>query len=188
MTAAAVPALCVPRAPGCLRLAIERRWDGTPCADRRLHGSVELAAHADGLELAAALPRQARPRVPDAPPGTRVADLWRYDVVECFLVGARGYLEIEFGAGGHFLVLAFSAPRRLADDHADLAPALCHRQQGDGWRTSWRVPWTLVPAGFRALNAFVAAGGALLAHAPLPGERADFHQPDRYPGASLERP
>ena len=49
--------------------------------------------------------------MPDAPRGARVANLWEYDVVECFLVGPDGrYLELELGAGGHFLALLFDAP------------------------------------------------------------------------------
>ena len=62
---------------------------------------------------------------PPQPPHTRVADLYEYDVVECFLVGEGGrYLEVELGAGGHFLVLSFDAPRVLADAHEDLDPVL----------------------------------------------------------------
>ena len=56
---------------------------------------------------------QRAPRIPDAPRGARVEGLWEYDVVECFVVGADGrYFELELGAGGHYLALAFDAPRR----------------------------------------------------------------------------
>ena len=91
-----------------MRLAIEREWSGAPCADARLHGEVRLSLQPGGLEIQASLPHQETPRVPAGPARTRVADLYEYDVVECFLVGEGGrYLEVELGAGGHFLVLSF---------------------------------------------------------------------------------
>jgi hypothetical protein len=168
-------------------LPIERYWDGAACAHAHLHGRVELAARDDGLEIVASLPHQPAPRIPRAPKGTRVADLWEYDVVECFLVGAGGrYLEVELGAGGHFLVLSFSAPRVRSDSHEMLRPALDFGSDARGWRSRIRLEWGLVPPGLAALNAFVIAGGAHLAWAPLPGSAPDFHQPARFPRAALE--
>jgi hypothetical protein len=170
-------------------LAIERYWDGAACPHAHLHGRVELAARRDGLEIAASLPHQPLPRIPDAPPGSRVADLWEYDVVECFLAGAGGrYLEVELGAGGHFLVLSFSAPRRRADSHESLRPVLDFGHDASGWRVRLVLDWALVPPDLAALNAFVIAGGAHLAYAPLPGGAPDFHQPARFPHAALDHP
>ena len=82
-----------PDAPDVLVLPIVTYWDGTPCTDTRLHGVVTLGAEAEGLCLTAALPHQASPCIPATPPYTRVANLWEYDVVECFIVGAEGYRE-----------------------------------------------------------------------------------------------
>lgn len=148
---------------------------------------MELAAREDGLEVAASLPHQPVPRIPDTPAGTRVANLWEYDVVECFLVGAGGrYLEVELGAGGHFLVLSFSAPRVRSDSHESLRPALDFASDAAGWRSRLVLEWGLVPPGLAALNAFVIAGGAHLAYRPLPGSAPDFHQPARFPPAILE--
>jgi hypothetical protein len=179
--------LVIPRAPARLGLAIERYWDGGACGDAWLHGRVELAARDEGLEVVAALPHQAVPRVPAAPAGARVADLWEYDVVECFLAGAGGrYLEVELGAGGHFLVLSFSAPRVRSDAHEALALPVEFASDARGWRSRVVLGWGLVPAGLCALNAFVIAGGAHLAHAPLPGSAPDFHQPGRFPRAALD--
>ena len=170
-----------------MRLAIEREWDGGPCADARLHGEVGLSLQPGGLEIQASLPHQETPRVPAAPLHTRVADLYEYDVVECFLVGAGGrYLEVELGAGGHFLVLTFAAPRELADAHEDLAPELCFQRDSEGWRSRVRIPWSVLPGELHALNAFAIAGGAHLAYQPLPGGSPDFHQPSRFPAARLE--
>jgi hypothetical protein len=179
-------ALVIPRAPGMLRLAIDRHWHGAASLEPRLRGELRLCARADGLVVAAGLPHQDPARIPAAPAGSRVANLWEYDVVECFLVGADGrYVEIELGAGGHFLVLEFSAPRRLADDHAGLEPALAFERRAYGWRSTLVLPWPLVPRGLCALDAFAIAGGAFLAHHPLPGDAPDFHQPARFPSARL---
>jgi hypothetical protein len=178
--------LVIPRAPATLRIAIERHWNGAPARDPRLRGELRLAARRSGLAVEAALPHQEPARIPAAPAGSRVANLWEYDVVECFLVGADGgYLEVELGAGGHFLVLGFSAPRRLADAHEDLAPALAFARSERGWRSTLVLPWTLVPRQLVALGAFAIAGGAFLAAHPLPGAAPDFHQPGAYPRARL---
>jgi hypothetical protein len=165
-----------------LRLVIEREWHGGPCADERLHGVVRLSPRPGGLEIQASLPHQPSPRVPAAPPRTRVADLYEYDVVECFLVGEGGrYLEVELGAGGHFLVLSFRAPRVLADAHEDLEPRLDFERGPRAWSATMLLPEDLLPSGIRAVNAFVIAGGRFLAWHPLPGAVPDFHQPERFP-------
>jgi hypothetical protein len=178
--------LVIPRAPETLRIAIECHWNGAPARDPRLHGELRLSARPEGLAVEAALPHQAPARIPAAPAGSRVANLWEYDVVECFLVGADGgYLEVELGAGGHFLVLGFSAPRRLVDAHEQLAPALEFARDAAGWRSTLVLPWTLVPGELVALGAFAIAGGAFLAAHPLPGPAPDFHQPGAYPRARL---
>jgi hypothetical protein len=181
--------LVIPRAPERLVLPVERYWDGSPCPRAHLHGRVALTARDDGLELAASLPHQPAPRLPAAPAGTRVADLWEYDVVECFLAGEGGrYLEVELGAGGHFLVLSFSAPRVRSDSHEGLRLPVEFASAAEGWRSRVVLDWGLVPAGLSALNAFVIAGGAYLAYAPLPGAAPDFHQPRRFPRAALDHP
>ena len=181
--------LIIPRTPGRLLLPIERYWDGAACPHAQLHGRVELAARDDGLELVASLPHQPAPRIPKAKAGTRVADLFEYDVVECFLAGADGrYLEVELGAGGHFLVLSFSAQRVSADSHEGLRPALDFASDAAGWRARLVLDWALLPPRLAALNAYVIAGGAHLAYAPLPGSAPDFHQPARFPRAALDHP
>jgi hypothetical protein len=179
--------LAVPRSPAWLELAVERRWDGAALQDPRLRGVVRLHTTPDGVVFEARLAHQTQPRLPAAPFGTRVADLWEYDVVECFLVGRGGaYLELELGAGGHFLALRFAAPRHRCDELADLRPVLAHRTDARGWTGRLVAPWSIVPEAVVALNAFVAAGGELLAHTPLPGPQADFHQPQRFAAARLE--
>ena len=178
--------LVIPRAPERLVLPIERFWDGAACPDARLHGRVELSAREDGLELTASLPHQREPRIPAAPRGARVADLWEYDVVECFLAGEGGrYLEIELGAAGHFLVLSFRARRVRASACEELPPRTAHGRTPGGWWATLRLPRALLPPGLRAGNAFAIAGGELLAHHPVPGAVPDFHQPGAWPALRL---
>ena len=56
------------------------------------------------------------------------------------------------------------------------------------WRSRLCIPWSAVPCGLRALNAFAIAGDAHLACHPLPGDAPDFHQPGSFPAAFLEPP
>ena len=176
----------IPNAPARLRLPIEQHWNGARCSDPRRRGELSLALTAGALEIGASFQRQDPARLPSAPRGSRVANLWEYDVVECFLVGAGGcYLEIELGAAGHFLVLEFAAPRRRVNEHAALAPMLSFREDAERWHASLQLPLALLPADLVALNAFAIAGGSFLAHHPVPGATPDFHQPQAFPRAAL---
>jgi len=116
----------IPRAPEELALKIDHYWNGVACPDRRLHGAVTLSSTPEGLGITAMLPHQVSPNIPAQPPGTRVANLWQYDVVECFIVGSRKYLEVELGAGGHFLILDFCrrAPRIRDHEYEHFRPTL----------------------------------------------------------------
>ena len=139
----------------------------------------------EGLVITASLPDQSPATIPEAPSGTRVANLWEYDVVECFLVGRSTYLEVELGAGGHFLVLDFSAPRVRRREYADFRPRLTFARSGERWTSTIVVPWEMVPDGLTAANAFVIVRDHLLAHHPTPGAAPDFHQPSTFPPVSL---
>lgn len=180
--------LVIPRSPAILALEIERRWDGSRCDDPRLHGRIALSATSVGLSIEGRVPDPGPLRIPNAPERSRVADLWHYDVIECFVVGASGrYLEVELGAGGHFLVLTFDAPRRRCDEHESLRPGLEHARDARGWRAAITLPWECIPEPVCGLNAFLAARGEHLAFHPLPGAEPDFHQPARFPSAELVR-
>src|SRR6266705_1367556 len=150
--------MLIPHAPDVLVLPIVTYWDGTPCANVRLHGVVTLGAEADGLCITAALPHQECPCVPATPPRTRVAHLWEYDVVECFVVGVERYLEVELGAGGHFLVLDFAAPRVRLNAYEAFVPRMTFASCLEGstaWRSSILMPWAMVPVDVKGVNAYV---------------------------------
>lgn len=179
--------LLIPKAQGELSLHIDRLWDGSPCTDDRLWADVFIAHTKEGLLIRAQAPMLHEQKIPDAPMGSRVDGLWEYDVVELFFVGpGHQYLEIELGAGGHFLILGFDSIRHRSDDYESFAPILRFEKTNEKtWKSSVTIPWKLVPENLRALNAFAIMAGQFLAYSPVPGEQPDYHQPDRYPSASL---
>jgi hypothetical protein len=168
-----------------MELTIDRYWDGKPCLDARLHGKMRLDTSDEGVVITASLPHQSQPNIPDAPVGSRLTNLWEYDVVECFLVGESTYLEVELGAGGHFLVLDFSAPRDCRNEYVDFVPRLTFDASGERWTSTIVIPWHMVPPGLKALNAFVIVRDHFLAYHPTPGAAPDFHQPSTFPSLSL---
>jgi hypothetical protein len=180
----------IPWSPDTLTLPICTYWDGTSCPDQRLHGTATLSAESGGLRMSASLPHQATPRLPTAPPYTRVANLWEYDVVECFLAGTDTYLEVELGAGGHFLVLDFTAPRLRRCAYETFKPQIhfdAHLAGGTVWQARILLPWALVPEPVSGINAYVISGTQYLCYHPLPGPQPDFHQPARFPRVRLTR-
>lgn len=177
----------IPRAPEELHLHIDKNWDGSPCPDDRLWARVSMSQTKDGLLIRVEAPMIHEQKIPEAPMGTRVEGLWEYDVVEVFLVGpGHRYLEIECGAGGHFLVLGFDSIRHRSDSYESFAPILRFEKTGKRvWKSSLIIPWKMVPENLRALNAFAIMAGQFLAYSPVSGTQPDYHQPDSYPSASL---
>lgn len=177
----------IPYVPAEFKLHIDRLWDGSMCPDDRLWADVFVSQAKDGLHVRVQAPMLHEQKVPDAPIGSRVEGLWEYDVVELFLVGpGHQYLEIELGAGGHFLVLGFDSIRHRSDAYESFAPALRFEKTGEKiWMSSLTIPWKMVTENLRALNAFAIMAGQFLAYSSVPGEQPDYHQPDRYPSASL---
>jgi hypothetical protein len=176
-----------PGSPVTLELA--STWDGAACPPM---GRAVLALSPEGLTITAESCSGPPAGVPDAPPGTRVHDLWRYDVIEFFVAGAGGYLEVELGPDGRFLVLSFGAPRRRTDEHAALTPIRHTERLATGWTTTACIPWPLLPArepgGIWRVNAFAHTDHQLYAWSPLPGDRPDFHQPERFPTLEVSLP
>jgi len=172
--------LVIPEPPAALALPVAYRWDGAPLPD--LCAWVWLSATSDALEVEAGMPHGREPRIPDAPRGARVDGLWEYDVVECFVVAEDGrYFELELGAGGHYLALAFDAPRRRTHDFARERLVVDWERGPDAWRARCRLPRAWLPEPVARVNAFAIAGGEFAAHAPVGGDRPDFHRPHAFP-------
>jgi hypothetical protein len=117
-----------------------------------------------------------------------VANLWEYDTVECFVAGVESYLEVELGAGGHFLVLDFTAPRVRCNAYEAFVPRLSFAPCLEGkpaWRSSILIPWSMVPVPVQSVNAYVISRHHYLCYHPLPGPKPDFHQPERFPSVRL---
>lgn len=117
----------------------------------------------------------------DDPPPPVGADLWNHEVVEVFFLGdANRYLEVELGPFGQHRVLALDGVRSVARDHLDIDFEA--RRVGDRWWGVASLDATLLPPGFRRLNAYaihgVGAARRYLAWRPVPGERPDFHRLD----------
>ncbi len=168
------------------RLTVERQWDGSPCPDALVRAEVSLAQTREGVRVHVRAPALADARIPAMPTGTRVANLWEYDVVEVFFVGpGHQYLELELGAGGHWLLLSFDEIRHRSNEHEHLALKVDWKQEAGIWMSETVIPLNLIPKPFRALNAFVIARGFFLAMSPVSGAEPDFHQPDKYPEARL---
>ncbi|NQV90640.1 hypothetical protein HQ487_04545 [Candidatus Uhrbacteria bacterium] len=179
--------LIIPQSQDELILPIKDLWDGSACPDDRLFAQVGLSVNKEGLLVRVEAPMLHEQRIPDAPTGTRVEGLWEYDVVEVFLVGpGHQYLEIELGAGGHFLVLGFDSIRHREHAYEKFAPILRYEKTGEKmWRSSLVIPWKMIPENLRGLNTFAIMSGQFLAFAPVSGKEADFHQPDKYPQATI---
>jgi len=177
----------IPQTPHELPLRVDRLWDGSACPDDRLWAQVNVSQTKDGLLVGVEAPMLHDQNVPEAPMGSRVEGLWEHDVVELFLVGpGHSYLEIELGAGGHFLALGFDSIRHRSDSYEGFKPVLRFEKTHEKiWRSSLTIPWKMIPENLRALNAFAIMAGQFLAYSVVPGEKPDFHQPDRYPSASL---
>jgi len=178
--------LVIPAAPATVQLEIGCRWDGMALGEAERGAHVRLAAERDALWVEAVGRHAAAPRIPAAPPGSRVPGLWHHDVVECFLLAADGrYLELELGAGGHYLALAFDAPRRRRDDFARHTLDVAWQRDAGGWVARCRVPRAWVPEPVTGANAFAIADGDHRAHAPVGGSEPDFHRTDGYPRARI---
>jgi len=178
--------LHIPAHPSALTLRVDHLWNGETCSDDRLWAELSISRVKEGLRVEVVAPMLHEQRVPDAPIGSRVEGLWEYDVVELFLVGpGHEYLELELGAGGHFLALGFSSIRRRSNDYGRFEPIVRYERTSEKiWTSSLTLSWDMIPENLRAINAFAIMAGQFMAYAPVPGEKPDFHQPDFYPTVS----
>ncbi len=179
--------IIIPQHPKSFDLSVTHLWNGSVCPDERIRASVSLSQVQGGISVCVEAPVLHEQHIPDAPIGSRIADLWNYDVVEVFFVGpGHEYLELELGAGGHWLLLGFDRIRHTRDSYTELKPGIQYKKTLEKtWVSEIVVPWEIIPENLRGLNAFVIASGQFLAYTLLPGAEPDFHQPDFYPSARL---
>lgn len=168
-------------------LAIGWTWDGRPLpAEER--AAVRLVPEGDDLQLQLLAPLAHVPP-PPGPPGP-TPGLWEHEVVELFLAGdGPAYLEVEIGPHGHHLVLHLADVRRPVATGLPLACTTA--SDADAWAADARLPAAWLPPRPWRAAAFRVRPGAdppHLASLPLPGPRADFHQPHRFPALALGNP
>ena len=174
-------------------LGLDRLWDGTP-APAGVGGAARLEIAGPEVVLAWDVALRGTANLPDGAP--RFLDgLWEHDVVELFLApaapsaGPARYLELEAGAGGHWLALALADVRVRGRDLRNWDVRVEGAVHGARWRGRLRAPLADVRsvAGDPPWRGMAAAGlgshgeRVLLASTPLPGDRADFHQPSAWP-------
>ena len=178
--------LSIPHAPEELVLLITNEWNGSSCADESLRATASFSQTKEGLRVHLGAVLRGDEKIPSARPG-RFDGLWEYDVVEAFFVGVDGhYLELELGAGSHWLLLSFDSIRHRSNSH-ETPDFLMSRYSvtGKTWGSEVVIPWTLMPMPLIALNAFQIARGHFHAAYKLPGAQADFHQPGEFPKVQL---
>jgi len=173
----------IPKSPDGLTVRIDQLWNGERCPDDRLWAKITLTRTKKGLDITVSSPMLHEQRVPETPIGSRVDGLWGFDVVELFLVGpGHQYIELELGAGGHWLLLGFDRIRHRCNEFERFEPLLKYEKTTmKTWQSRITLPWSVIPENTRAMNAFAIMAGQFLALSPVPGEEPDFHQPDYYP-------
>lgn len=162
--------------PSRIRSRIDRLWDGTPVPDDEVAG-IEIGFSEKEAVVEVTSPYHDDP-APTDPPGP-TDRLWEYEVVEVFLLGSGGYLEVELGPHGHYLAIEFAGRR---EPRRRLIPIDYRVTSRDAtrWSGAAVLPGGLLPANLDRFNACrvhgTGAGRRFLSVFPLPGERPDFHR------------
>lgn len=177
-------------------LPIERDWQGGPVpeSDRAL---VTVSCTDRELLVTIDAPYFGDPAPPSAAGST--PRLWEHEVVEVFIAGAcDNYLELELGPHGHYLALELRGVRTIVREGMALTYSVhiepaseAPRRSGaplGRYRGSARAPVSYLPLLPERVNAYLIHGGPNLrcyhAHAPVPGDRPDFHRLEHF--AALE--
>jgi hypothetical protein len=172
-----------------LVVPIEHTWSGQPVeAGERV--MLALATGGDRLRIVVDSPFHGDPP-PPGPPGP-TPRLWEHEVVELFVAGPGGddeveVLEVELSPHGHHLVLRLRGVRRPVAEGLPLDFRAVI--EGARWRGEARVPRSWLPPPPHRAAAFAIHGSGAarryLSSVALPGERPDFHQPQRFPAVEL---
>lgn len=169
-----------------VNLSIERFWHGAPlpaaaCAVLQL----QLLTSGD-LRVDFDAPFHNDPPPPSAPGIT--PQLWNFEVIELFISGQHEhYLELEFGPHGHHLGLTHEGVRKptaigIPVDYTVVSRSPI-RFAGQAVVSSRFLPRAPHRANAYAIHAHGCGGQTgrcYHAHAPVPGEHADFHQPRHF--------
>lgn len=162
------------------QLEIIRDWRGEPIPLSE-YTRLTLTLEDDVLEVGVEAPFHADPPPPHE--RGRVDELWQYEVVELFLLGAdEHYLEVELGPHGHHLVLALEGRRNVTQRHSpiDFEPTV----SGGSWTGRARFDARLIPDPIGLGNAYAmhghGSGRSFKALHPVPGPRPDFHRLEHF--------
>lgn len=171
-----------------LSFAITDTWDGRALpVDQRV--TVLVSTHPDGLQLHVKAPYNADHAPANSPGST--PGLWKYEVVEWFLLGAEDrYLEIELGPHGHYLVLQLHGRRNPVRQGMPLA--FVSHIDGSVWHGTAVIPAAWIPPGPHRANAAAIRGTGedrtYSSSAPLPGSEPDFHRLECFVEVTLPPP
>ena len=172
-----------------MQARLDRTWNGEALAEADV-GNVALSSAGERLALSWDIPLAAPGRAPDTPAGF-TDGLWEHDVVELFLADAsesERYFELEIGPRGHWLALTFDGVRARSAELRDLRLDLMQDMTDGRWCGRATFPSTdladsIGRGPFKILFAACLGHGEtrrLRCSPPLPGEMADFHQPERW--------
>ena len=171
-----------------MRLEVDSTWDGHPARPDECV-NLTLSSTLAGLRVEVDAPFHGDPPPPGEP--GPCWELWEHEVVELFVVerGTERYTEIELGPHGHFLVLQLDGVRHPVATQLPIAYAT--HVSGDRWMGQARIPWSLLPPGPHAVNAYAIHGVGrarrYLAAFPVPGPSPDFHRIWMFPELVLPR-
>eukprot|EP00052_Salpingoeca_macrocollata_P017727 m.145047 g.145047 ORF g.145047 m.145047 type:complete len:193 (-) comp20482_c1_seq4:36-614(-) len=164
------------------QFSITTTWNGQqlPPAD---HISITLTPCPDKQVVLMDIdaPLYNSPAAPSRPAGEACPQLWDYEVVEMFFLGAEErYLEVEFGPHGHHLLLLLAGRRNMCRDQL---PVVYTSKKSDGrWTGRAEIPFSYFPPGVDKVNAYAIHGEGdertYKAMYPATGQHAepDFHR------------
>ena len=163
-----------------MEIAIARTWDGAPARpDERVRLSLRRST-SGGLDVSIDAPFHGDPPPPGAAGPT--PGLWKFEVVELYVLGDDGhhYLELEFSPHGHWLALELHGRRRIVRSENDPKRVrYAARRSAAHFTGRAEVDAALLPARPRFVNAYAIHGTGParrhLAWQAIPGSEPDFH-------------
>lgn len=182
ITAGLMSCVSVPGASN--EFVIAHTWDGIELAQTQ-RASVEVNWLANGdLQILVDAPFARDPK-PDCR-ATACWELWNFEVVELFLVGAGDpapYTEVEISPWGNHLVLQLLGTRNAVARELPLDIVSLERGERR-WTAEAVLSAELIPAGDLKVNAYRVSGVEPNRHyhvmTPMIGEVPDFHHIDQF--------